>query len=101
MPIHLEFEEQLAKYKHTESSLVFVAGIAANRGTIQAIMGEEDVIISDELNHGSIIDGVRLVKCEKKIYPHMDMKGLEQSLKESQKFRRRLVVDRWCFQHGW
>jgi glycine C-acetyltransferase len=92
MPIHLEFEEQLAKYKHTESSLVFVAGIAANRGTIQAIMGEEDVIISDELNHGSIIDGVRLVKCEKKIYPHKDMKGLEQALKESQKFKRRLVV---------
>jgi glycine C-acetyltransferase len=92
MPIHLEFEEQLAKYKHTESTLVFVAGIAANRGTIQSIMGEEDVIISDELNHGSIIDGVRLVKCEKKIYPHMDMKGLEQALKESQKFRRRLVV---------
>jgi glycine C-acetyltransferase len=92
MPIHLEFEEQLAKYKHTESSLVFVAGIAANRGTIQAIMGEEDVIISDELNHGSIIDGVRLVKCERKIYPHRDMKGLEQVLKESQNFRRRLVV---------
>jgi glycine C-acetyltransferase len=92
MTIHLEFEEQLAKYKHTESSLVFVAGIAANRGTIQAIMGEEDVIISDELNHGSIIDGVRLVKCERKIYPHLDMKGLEQVLKESQNFRRRLVV---------
>jgi len=92
MPIHLEFEEQLAKYKKTEASLVFVAGIAANRGTIQAIMGEEDVIISDELNHGSIIDGVRLVKCERKIYPHRDMKGLEQALKESQKFKRRLVV---------
>jgi glycine C-acetyltransferase len=92
MPIHLEFEEQLAKYKKTEASLVFVAGIAANRGTIQATMGEEDVIISDELNHGSIIDGVRLVKCERKIYPHRDMNGLEQTLKESQKFRRRLVV---------
>jgi len=92
MPIHLEFEEQLAKYKKTESALVFVAGIAANRGTIQAIMGEEDVIISDELNHGSIIDGVRLVKCERKIYQHGDMKGLGQTLKESQKFRRRLVV---------
>ncbi len=92
MPIHLEFEEQLAKYKHTESSLVFVAGIAANRGTIQAIMGEEDVIISDELNHGSIIDGARLVKCERKIYTHCDMKSLEQVLKESQNFRRRLVV---------
>jgi glycine C-acetyltransferase len=92
MLIHLEFEEQLAKYKKTQSALVFVAGIAANRGTIQSIMGEEDVIISDELNHGSIIDGVRLVKCERKVYPHGDMKGLEKALKESQKFRRRLVV---------
>jgi len=92
MPIHIEFEEQLAKYKKTESALVFVAGIAANRGTIQAIMGEGDVIISDELNHGSIIDGVRLVKCERKIYPHCDMEGLEKTLKESKDFRRRLVV---------
>lgn len=92
MPIHMKFEEQLAEYKKTESALVFVAGIAANRGTIQAIMGQEDVIISDQLNHGSIIDGVRLTKCEKKIYPHCDMKGLEQALKESKDFRRRLVV---------
>jgi len=92
MPIHIKFEEQLAEYKKTEAALVFVAGIAANRGTIQAIMGKEDVIISDQLNHGSIIDGVRLVKCERKIYPHCDMEGLEQALKESTNFKRRLVV---------
>jgi len=92
MEIHNEAEEALAKYKRTEASLIFVAGIAANRGTIQVLMGEGDVIISDELNHGSIIDGVRLTKAEKKIYPHLDMAGLEKALKESQNARRRLVV---------
>jgi len=92
MEIHNEAEEMLAKYKRTEASLIFVAGIAANRGTIQALMGEGDVIISDELNHGSIIDGVRLTKAEKKIYPHLDMKGLETALKESQGARRKMVV---------
>jgi len=92
MEIHNEAEEMLAKYKHAEASLIFVAGIAANRGTIQVLMGEGDVIITDELNHGSIIDGVRLTKSEKKIYPHLDMAGLEKALKESQSARRRLVV---------
>ncbi len=92
MEIHNEAEEMLAKYKHTEASLIFVAGIAANRGTIQVLMGEGDVIISDELNHGSIIDGVRLTKADKKIYLHLDMAGLEKALKESQGARRRLVV---------
>jgi glycine C-acetyltransferase len=92
MDIHRELEEMLAKFKHTQSSLVFVAGIAANRGTIQALMGEGDIIISDELNHGSIIDGVRLTKSEKKIYPHRNMQELESRLKESLNFRRRLIV---------
>lgn len=92
MDIHIEFEKDLAAFKKEESSLVFVAGIAANRGTIQALMGEGDVIISDELNHGSIIDGVRLTKAEKKIYPHMNMEMLEQALRESKDARRRLIV---------
>ncbi len=92
MKIHMDLEEMLAKYKKEEAVLVFVAGIAANRGTIQAIMGEGDVIISDELNHGSIIDGVRLTKAERKIYPHLDAKGLETALKESNNAKKRLVV---------
>jgi glycine C-acetyltransferase len=92
MEIHIQLENMLAEYKHTESSLVFVAGIAANRGTIQAIMGEEDAIISDELNHGSIIDGVRLTKSKRYIYPHLDMDGLKKTLQESQNARRRLIV---------
>ncbi|MBI4182298.1 MAG: glycine C-acetyltransferase [Candidatus Aenigmarchaeota archaeon] len=92
MRIHMELEEELAAFKGTEASLVFTAGIAANRGTIQALMGEGDVIISDELNHGSIIDGVRLTKAERKIFPHLDMPGLEKALQESRAARRRLVV---------
>ncbi len=92
MEIHIQLEEMLAEYKRTESSLVFVAGIAANRGTIQALMGEEDAIISDELNHGSIIDGVRLTKSKRFVYPHLDMAGLKKALAESKDARRRLIV---------
>jgi glycine C-acetyltransferase len=92
MQIHNEFEKQLAEYKHTEASLVFVAGIAANRGTIQSLMGDEDAIISDELNHGSIIDGVRLTKSQRHIYPHLDMGGLKKALEEAKNARRRLIV---------
>jgi len=92
MEIHIQLEEMLAEYKHTEAALVFVAGIAANRGTIQAIMGEEDAIISDELNHGSIIDGVRLTKSKRFVYPHLDMEGLKKVLVEAKEARRRLIV---------
>ncbi len=92
MEIHIRLEEMLAEYKHTESSLVFVAGIAANRGTIQALMGEEDAIISDELNHGSIIDGVRLTKSKRMVYPHLDMEVLRKALVETKVARRRLIV---------
>lgn len=92
MEIHIQLEEMLAEYKHTEAALVFVAGIAANRGTIQALMGEEDAIISDELNHGSIIDGVRLTKSKRFVYPHLDMEGLRKVLVEAKNARRRLIV---------
>ena len=92
MSIHQEFEGQLTEYKKTEASLVFCSGIAANRGTIQAIMRPEDAIISDELNHGSIIDGIRLTKSERKIYKHLSMKGLEQALKETKHAKKRLIV---------
>jgi len=90
--IHNEVEEKLAKYKGTESALIFVAGIAANRGTIQALMEKDDVIISDELNHGSIIDGVRLTKSEKKIFPHSDMDGLKAALEDSRGANKILIV---------
>jgi len=97
MEIHIQLEEMLAEYKHTESALVFVAGIAANRGTIQALMGETDAIISDELNHGSIIDGVRLTKSNRMVYPHLDMEGLKKALVETKDARRRLIVSDGVF----
>jgi glycine C-acetyltransferase len=93
MEIHLELERKLAEFKHCESSLVFVAGIAANRGTIQALLtSENDVAISDELNHASIIDGVRLSKAQRKIFPHKDMAGLEKALQECKGMRRVMVI---------
>ncbi|KCZ72259.1 putative 8-amino-7-oxononanoate synthase [Candidatus Methanoperedens nitroreducens] len=92
MEIHIQLENMLAEYKHTEASLVFVAGIAANRGTIQSLMGEEDAIISDELNHGSIIDGVRLTRSRRMVYPHLDMDGLKKALQETKDARRRLII---------
>jgi glycine C-acetyltransferase len=92
MEIHMELEKKLAKYKKTKEALVFTSGIAANRGTIQAIMTEKDIIISDELNHGSIIDGVRLTKAEKKIYPHGNMDELKKALEESKNAEKVLIV---------
>jgi glycine C-acetyltransferase len=94
MEIHMEFERMLAEFKKTEAALLFVAGIAANRGTIQAIMGPEDCIISDQLNHGSIIDGVRLTKSSREIYDHCDMDALRQVLQkpEVKSAKRRLIV---------
>ncbi len=92
LEIHEQLERELAKFKHEESCQVFVSGIAANMGTIQAVMGEGDIILSDELNHGSIIDGIRLTKAEKKVYKHLDMEDLERVLKESKEARRRLTV---------
>src|SRR5439155_1244819 len=61
MTLHLELEEKIAKFKQVEASVVFQSGFAANAGTVQAILGKEDVIISDELNHASIIEGWRLI----------------------------------------
>jgi glycine C-acetyltransferase len=92
MDIHMKLEEQLAKYKGTEDSLIFVAGIAANRGTIQCLMEKGDVIISDQLNHGSIIDGVRLTHADRKIFPHANMEELRNVLKECGDYNKRLVV---------
>ena len=94
MEIHMEFERKLAEFKGTEAALLFVAGIAANRGTIQAIMGPDDVIISDQLNHGSIIDGVRLTKSGREIYAHNDMDELRKVLQkpEVKNANKRLIV---------
>ena len=99
MEIHTQLEKKLAEFKHMEASLVFVAGIAANRGVIQALLsskvkGEDEkfVVISDELNHASIIDGVRLTKAQRKVYKHKDMSELEKVLKEAQGAPRIMII---------
>jgi glycine C-acetyltransferase len=100
MSIHKELEEKLAKFKRTESSLVFVAGIAANRGVIQAVLTNplnkdeegEYVVISDELNHASIIDGVRLSRAKRHIYKHKDMVDLKKVLEEVKSAPRIMII---------
>ena len=92
MDLHMEVEKRLAKFKVTESSLVYQTGFAANSGLIPQLVGKEDVIISDELNHGSIIDGVRLTKADRAVYKHCDMGELEKVLIECDKKYRRILV---------
>jgi glycine C-acetyltransferase len=72
MSIHMQLEERIAQFKHVEASVVFQSGFAANAGTVAAILGPEDHIISDELNHASIIDGCRLSKAKIHVFPHKD-----------------------------
>ena len=95
MTLHLELEEKIAKFKQAEASVVFQSGFAANAGTVQAILGKEDVIISDELNHASIIDGCRLSRAEIKVFPHKDVEACEGILKEIQNRsgRKLLITD--------
>jgi len=93
MDIHMELEEKIAKFKKTEASLFYQSGFVTNSGLIPQLMGKGDVIISDELNHGSIIDGVRLTKADRMVYKHKDMGSLGQVLKETEnKYRRTLIV---------
>lgn len=90
--MHEDFEKRLAEFKHTEAALVFQSGFTANVGVISSILTDEDVVISDELNHASIIDGIRLTKAKRRIYKHNDLDDLEKALKETQDSRVRLVV---------
>lgn len=92
MAQHTEFERRLAQFKRTEAALVFQSGFTANSGTVSALLGREDVIVSDELNHASIIDGARLSRATIKVYPHKDVAELRRLLKESEGARRILVI---------
>ena len=96
MDIHIELEKRLAKFKHAEASLVYQTGFAANAGLIPQLAGKEDLMISDELNHGSIIDGVRLSHAERAVYKHGDTKDLDRVLDEAEKhsplYRRILIM---------
>ena len=90
--IHRELEQKLAAFLGTEASLSYVSCWNANTGALPVLAGEEDVIISDALNHASIIDGVRLSKARRLIYQHADMGELEQRLRSSQDAGTRLIV---------
>ena len=72
MALHVELEQRLARFKGTEAAVVFQSGFAANAGTVAALLGRDDTIVSDELNHASIIDGARLSRATIKVFPHRD-----------------------------
>jgi glycine C-acetyltransferase len=82
MRIHMELEEKIARFKNTEACVVFQSGFTANAGTVSAILGKDDFIISDELNHASIIDGARLSRAKIKVFRHKDAAHAEELLKE-------------------
>ena len=92
MALHMEVEKRLAKFKGTEASLVYQTGFAANAGLIPQLVKKGDIIISDELNHGSIIDGVRLTKADRAVYKHCDMGDLEKVLKDADKKYNRILI---------
>jgi len=90
--LHIQFEQTLARFKKAEDSLLFSSGWDANIGTIQAIVGQDDMVISDELNHGSVIDACRLSRGRRVVYPHRDANGLREVLEKGKDARRRLIV---------
>ncbi len=93
MDLHLKLEKKIAQYKKTESALFYQSGFTVNSGLIPAVTGDGWLIISDELNHGSIIDGVRLSKAEKAVYKHSDMTDLRRVLQENKdKYKNTLVI---------
>lgn len=90
--IHKELEEAISDYFHTEDTILYAACFDANGGVFEPLFGEEDAIISDSLNHASIIDGVRLCKAKRYRYANADMDDLERCLKEAQEQRFRIIV---------
>ena len=92
MSIHEELERRLADFKHTEAALTLQSGYATNLGILACVLVEGDVVISDELNHASIIDGIRLTKADRLVYKHRDLDSLEEALGKAAKHRRKLVV---------
>ncbi len=90
--IHKELEAKIAEFYGTEDTILYAAAFDANGGVFEPLFGEEDAIISDELNHASIIDGVRLCKAHRYRYKHSDMQDLEEQLKKAQDQRYRIIV---------
>jgi len=92
MDLHMALERRIAAFKKTEAAVVFQSGFAANAGTVSAILGKEDLILSDELNHASIIDGARLSRATIKVFPHRDVAALRRLLEDTKDVKRRLVI---------
>jgi glycine C-acetyltransferase len=92
MDIHMELERRLADFKNVEKVVVFQSGFTANAGTVSAILTKEDVVISDELNHASIIDGCRLSRATIKVFPHKDVDAARKIVKELPASQRKLLI---------
>jgi glycine C-acetyltransferase len=96
MDLHVELERRLARFKRAEASLVYQSGFATNAGLVPQLVGEGDLVVSDELNHGSIIDGVRLTRASRAVYKHTDAQDLGRVLDEAEKaqppYRRILII---------
>jgi glycine C-acetyltransferase len=92
MDIHMALERKLAEFKKVEKVVVFQSGFAANAGTVSAIFGKEDVVISDELNHASIIDGCRLSRATIKVFPHKDVDAARRIIKDLPAAQRKLLI---------
>jgi glycine C-acetyltransferase len=92
MDIHMALERKLAEFKKTEATVVFQSGFTANAGTVSSILTKDDVIISDELNHASIIDGSRLSRATIKVFPHRDVAAARNVLSDLPKAQRKLLI---------
>ncbi|KAA8922837.1 glycine C-acetyltransferase [Thermoplasma sp.] len=90
--IHAKLEEKIARFKHMESALVYQGGLLANVGTIPALVGKDDVIFSEELNHASIIDGTRLSSAKRIVYKHLSVEDLEKQIRENRSAFKKAVV---------
>jgi glycine C-acetyltransferase len=92
MQLHMELERRLAAFKRTEAAVVFQSGFTANAGTVSSILGRDDVIVSDELNHASIIDGARLSRATIKVFPHRDAAAARTIVKELPPSQKKLII---------
>ena len=92
MAIHMELEQRLAAFKKTEAAVVFQSGFTANAGTVSSILTRDDAIVSDELNHASIIDGARLSRATIKVFPHRDVDAARRILEELPRTQRTLLI---------
>ena len=92
MAIHMELERRLAVFKHTEAAVVFQSGFTANAGTVASLLGRDDVIVSDELNHASIIDGARLSRATIKVFPHRNVAAAREIVAGLPREQRKLLI---------